>query len=148
MKLRNGKIVIDMEKVLFEKLEKFKNVIGAPRFHLYIDFYYEVPEFIFVVNKYLDNIDTFYVKNKKNKFDKFLIVITELEQIVKTLRNFNEGRYAFLRDTLDKNIKISIKKIEEFKKKYKKEINEVLCRLSCQIGIDNTKVVESYLQAF
>lgn len=149
MKLRNGKIA-NVEKVFYEKLEKFKKIMEAKKiWHIQIDFYYDVPDFFSILNKYMDRIDILCIKNKKNKqFDVFLVNIPQLEKIIKSIRNFNEGRYAFLRDNLEKTITISLKKIENYKKIYKREINEVLCRLSSKIGIDNTKEVESYLQAF
>ena len=147
MELRNGKIVMDIEKVFFEKLDKFKKFMAIKKFYLFIDFLYQVPEFFHILNRYMDDIVfTYYIKNKKHEnFKTFLENIPQLEKIAKTLRNYNEGRYAFLRDNIEKSAVYFLKKMDKFKKLYKKEINEVLCRLTCKIGMYIAKEIETYI---
>lgn len=147
MKLRSGKKVMDVEKVFFEKLDRFKKKIEAKKFYMYIDFYYEVPEFFNVLNKYMDDIVIVCcMRNKKRKtFETFLENIPQIEKIAKALRNFNEGRYAFLRDSIERSAVAFFKKMDQFKKLYRTEIKEVLCRLSCKLGEYNAKEIESYI---
>jgi hypothetical protein len=101
--------------VLNEK--RCKKIIEAKKFYIYFDFCYEIPEFFNILNRYMDDIDILYIKNKKReKFEIFLKNIPQLEKIVRSIKNINEGLYAFLRDGIEKKSVILLKKIDDLKK--------------------------------
>lgn len=152
MRLRNGKIVIDVENIFFEKLDIFKKIIHDKqnfykRYHDFHHYFYKIEDIFNFINNYLEDIHTLLMKNKKyKKKDIFLETIVYLEKHGKYFKNLNEGRIISNNKIyIEKHIKNVLEKIQNYKRIYKKEINDVLCRLLNKVNCDVINHINSYL---
>ena len=170
MRLRNGKLVVkDFEKFFFEKLDKFKKIMEARRFYITY-FTFEVPDFLNVLNQYLINV--LYVRRiNNNKYSTFLNIIPDLEKIldriaIHNMFIYNKNAFYIYREyNIPNSVVISLINntdrpycitnttnnaencttiIINHKNMYKKEIYNLLCRLSYRLNTNIARHIQSF----
>jgi hypothetical protein len=153
MKLRNGKMLVKKDNY-YERLRYFSdmhndvcNVFSANyNIKRKIDVIYNIYSLLYDAFK---NIHHEFVRGGNIREDSFLNLITVLERrgnmIIQdiVLKNVDEELPNL--EQLQNIVKKTIKKIQKHKKLYKKEKNNLLCRLSCKIGSHLTLYVNSFL---
>lgn len=153
MKLRNGKILVKKDNY-FEKLSYFSNMYNDVSNSFSIN-YHNKKRIDVIYNIYsllydaFENIHHEFVIGANKREDSFLNLIIVLERrgnlilrdIVLQDIQQNDTNLEQLQNIIEK----TIKKIQKHKKLYKKEKNNLLCRLSCKIGSHLTLYVNSFL---
>ncbi len=150
MKLRCGKIIDTNNSLVQLKFytDKFANLNSAINLESYEEYLnrkaYLLNKIYLLWFKRFDEIHDSLIKKSIGKQDCFMQMINTVEKRgIFILQEIKEGNIE--RKTLKKNIIITLDKIENYKKLYNKDKNNLLCRLSCKIGSDLTKNINTYL---
>jgi hypothetical protein len=153
MKLRNGKMLVKKDNY-YERLRYFSdmhndvcNVFSANyNIKRKIDIIYNIYSLLYDA---FENIHHEFVRGGNIREDSFLNLITVLERrgnmIIQDIVLKNVDEEIPNLEQLQNIIEKTIKKIQKHKKLYKKEKNNLLCRLSCKIGSHLTLYVNSFL---
>jgi hypothetical protein len=154
MLLRTGKIITARETNYCKKLQYFIDKCNQINNNTH-DSRYRIKKSTNIVNQVysliydkFDEIHDEVINSTVKKEDTFLKLISTVEKRGYILLEELENRPSIsmtLKKKTEETIKQAIEKIIKYKKIYKTEKNNSLCRLSNKIGSDTTIHVNSYL---